>query len=268
MGLVASTSLAQSAYRLEQQPEELPDDYGHAHEGSGGKGFAASSRAETPSQDFDVAVQKRPGDVLGAGLGNTSKGAVIMSIQQGGLLASWNQANPEESRLRPGHIITECNGIAGYWAILEQIKKPGMLDMKVSSTPPSSAGRTWFEDIARMGRDLETSSASSKGSFMLKLQPQDPSTKNHTFSSLTTARAGDCGVDQCAICIDDLSPEDPVVQLPCKHAFHAQCAARWLMQANCSNGKCQCCPVCRRKIVSTADGGIAAEDSSPNDSCM
>merc|ERR1719188_2684613 len=148
-------------------------------------------------------------------------------------------------------IIAEVNGISGYWLILEELRRPCVLVMKVTATPPKNAEPNWYEQIADMGRQLEAQDGQS--SFMLKLQPQDGS-KSETFSSLPTIRAGDCGVDQCAICIDDIQPDETLVQLPCGHAFHALCAARWLTQAGKhSRGKRQCCPLCCRKVDAADD---------------
>jgi hypothetical protein len=217
------------------------------------------STAAPPPDDFSVRVHKMLGDVLGAGLGNTDKGAVIFNIQPNGLLDNWNQAASLEEKLDSGLIITEVNGTTGYWSILEELRKPGPLDMRVSRKPPKSAGPNWFEEIREMGRNLE--SQGGKSSFMLRLQPQDPKMKSQTFSSLPTVRARDCEVYQCTICIEDVNPDESLVQLPCGHAFHALCAARWLTQAGKhASGKRQCCPICCRKVVSTADGGISTAE--------
>jgi hypothetical protein len=202
---------------------------------------------------WDVQLEKRQGDVLGAGLGNTDKGAVIFNIQKNGLLDLWNKAQ-ELQPLRPGYIITEVNGITGYWDIIEELRRPGVLHMKITAEPPAFAGPNWFDEITEMGKNLEAKGARS--SFMLRLQSQEPGAENG-FQSLPTVRAGDCGVDQCAICMDDVPPEESLVQLPCGHAFHALCAARWLTQAGKhSQGKRQCCPLCCQKVVCSPDGGI------------
>lgn len=222
---------------------------------------SGQSRASTPGStifqpDFVVTVEKRQGDLLGAGLGNTDKGAVIFNVQEGGLLDKWNKANPDQL-LRSGLIIEEVNEVSGYWNMLEELRKHGPLRMKISATPPPNAKANWFEDIANIGKSLEAQGG--KSSFMLRLQPQDPKAKNQTFSSLPNIRAGDCGVEQCVICLEDVAANEILVQLPCQHAFHALCAARWLTQAGrSSQGKRQCCPLCCRKVVSTPDGGICS----------
>jgi len=206
-----------------------------------------------------VRLFKMQGDVLGAGLGNTDKGAVVFNVLEQGLLSEWNYANPHLA-MQAGYIITAVNGITGYWDILEELQKPGVLAMDVSTTPPNGAGPSWFEEIAEMSKKIQAQG--SKSSFMLRLQPQDQRTNSKEFSSLATVRAGDCGIDQCAICIEDVSPDDTLTQLPCGHGFHSLCVARWLTQGGKhAQGKRQCCPLCCRKVVGTGDGGVTASDS-------
>jgi len=197
-------------------------------------------------QGWSLHLVKQQGDVLGAGLGNTDKGAVIFNIQKNGLLDGWNRAQELEP-LRPGTIITEVNGVTGYWDILEALRRPGVLDIKVTVKPPAYAGPDWFQDIAEIGKRLEANK--NKSSFMLRLS------RKSQFSSLPRARAADCDVDQCAICMDGVAPDEQLAQLPCGHAFHGMCVARWL------TGKCRCCPLCCRKVVCSPSGGNVTADA-------
>ncbi|CAK0864610.1 unnamed protein product [Prorocentrum cordatum] len=192
------------------------------------------------------------GDVLGAGLGNTDKGAVIVDIQEHGLFDLWNRAH-DLPPLRPGLIITEVNGSTGYWDILGELQRPGLLSIRVSAEPPWNAGPNWFQEITEMGKTLQETTWGGNRPFMVRLE-QDGA--GDQFSSLSTVRAGDCGVDQCAICMDDVAPDESLVQLPCRHAFHALCAARWLTQpGGHSRGKRQRCPLCCQKVVPSPGGG-------------
>jgi hypothetical protein len=188
---------------------------------------------------------------MGASLGNTDKGAVIFDIQERGLLHRWNLANPD-SMVCPGFIITEVNGVTGYWPLLDEIKRQGVLSMVISATPPKNAGPRWFQEIEEMGKSFEKqqqlSGQSNHSPFMIRL--------GGAFSSLPSARAGDCDVDQCAICLEDVDADEQLVQLPCKHAFHSVCAARWLTQAGAhAQGKRQCCPLCCQKVLGASEGG-------------
>jgi len=47
--------------------------------------------------------------------------------------------------------------------------------------------------------------------------------------------------DDCAICKDEYSLNEKVVQLPCQHFFHSECIVRWLKMHNQ-------CPVCRFEV--------------------
>lgn len=206
---------------------------------------------------FQAQLQKRNGDLVGASLGNTSTGAVIFSIQEGGILDRWNKSNPSLV-MRPGFVIEEVNGTTGYWNVLEEMRKTGNLTIKVTTQPPADAGPKWFEEIEEMARSMEAQA--TKGPFMLRLQPQDPSdTNTNKFSALPSVRASACDIDQCAICLEDVAPNETLVQLPCNHAFHALCAARWLAQTMPrASRKRQCCPLCCRKVVSTPEGGVCS----------
>jgi hypothetical protein len=233
--------------------------FGPVEEGcvrGGGECSLASGASALPHDEgFAVDVHKRQGDVFGAALGNNEEGAVVVAIEDHGLFGVWNRAHPERA-LRPGVIITEVNGATGYWSILEEIQKPGALAMKVSRRP-KNAGANWLRDIDEMGTRFRSQGGVNTSSFMLRLQPNDKNSSGPAFSSLPTVRAGDCGVDQCAICIDDVGPEETLAQLPCKHAFHSLCAARWLAESGrAGGGKRQCCPLCCRRVTSAPDSGI------------
>lgn len=205
---------------------------------------------------FRLKVQKLNGDLVGVSLGNTNTGAVIFNVHPGGLLDKWNQNNPRR-KLRQGYIIEQVNNATGYWNILEELRKTGMLVMTIATEPPPHAGPNWFEEVADIARDMEQQA--NKGPFMLRLQPKDRSESNKSrFSALPGVVAGECGVDQCAICLEDVSANETLVQLPCKHAFHSLCTVRWLAEKLGAKG--QCCPLCCQKVVSVPGGGIALQD--------
>jgi hypothetical protein len=125
-----------------------------------------------------------------------------------------------------------------------------------------------------MGKKLQKSSG-KKNSYLLRLGCAD-STDNSTdestgkstalsnwSSNLPIMRADECGTDQCcAICMEDVSPHESLVQLPCKHAFHVLCVARWLTQVDEGCNSRQRCPLCNRKIVSAMDGELMVQEPS------
>merc|ERR1719221_700201 len=63
------------------------------------------------------------------------------------------------------------------------------------------------------------------------------------FDCLPTVHAGELGISECVVCQEDLDPQEPLTQLPCKHAFCTPCISRWLL--DCKNG----CPLCARPIT-------------------
>ncbi|KAL3736733.1 hypothetical protein ACJRO7_025640 [Eucalyptus globulus] len=45
-------------------------------------------------------------------------------------------------------------------------------------------------------------------------------------------------MDGCVICKEEISRDEEVVCMPCKHMFHHECVVRWLNESNL-------CPLCR-----------------------
>jgi len=156
----------------------------------------------------------------------------------------------------------EVNGVTGYWSIIEELQKSGTLAMKVSAVPPNNAGANWFHEIQQAGRRMVEQASVGRNSLLIPDQPGGAQTDSRRFSSLPTMPAGDCDIDQCAICIADVHPEDRMVQLPCGHVFHALCAARWLAESGkVGQGQCNRCPLCCREIVSTSGQHLIASDA-------
>lgn len=220
-----------------------------------------ASEVEPPRYLLIIRIEKGAGGAIGASLGSVPMGAVLFSIQEGGVLDRWNKENPDEA-LRPGFIIEEVNGVSGYWRMMESLRKSGSLVLKIATVPPKSAGPSWFEDIAAISRSVGRSDAGS--ALMLRLPQQDPTSPpdGKEFTSLPNVVASTVGVDQCAICLEDVGPEEVLTQLPCHHghAFHSLCTARWLSE--CSSqcvSKRNSCPLCCRQMVHTQKGVVAVE---------
>ncbi|KAJ2472840.1 hypothetical protein GGI02_001292 [Coemansia sp. RSA 2322] len=60
----------------------------------------------------------------------------------------------------------------------------------------------------------------------------------------------------CGICMEEYKPEEHVVELPCKHAYHKDCIEHWLGM----NGTC---PICRAAIEARSDGSSGGATSRP-----
>ena len=63
------------------------------------------------------------------------------------------------------------------------------------------------------------------------------------------------GKGECSVCMDDVTVGDEVVQLPCSHWFHQQCASIWLKEHNT-------CPICRKAIDGSSSEGASTAGSS------
>jgi E3 ubiquitin-protein ligase RNF115/126 len=70
---------------------------------------------------------------------------------------------------------------------------------------------------------------------------------------VTRDMLGDDGNADCSICMDAVTPEEEVTELPCKHWFHHQCVSAWLKEHDT-------CPHCRKGITKTDDN--APKDAS------
>jgi len=111
-----------------------------------------------------------------------------------------------------------------------------------------------------MARKMELSK--DRSPFMVRV-PSQASQDEKVFTSLLAVVAGTVGVDQCAICLEDVGPDEVLTEFPCKHAFHALCAARWLTQSASQCSKEHSCPLCCRKLVSTGEGVVAVDAETP-----
>jgi hypothetical protein len=67
---------------------------------------------------------------------------------------------------------------------------------------------------------------------------EDDDEEDHIHAALPPELVQNPG-DTCAICIDNLEPDDDVRGLTCGHAFHAGCLDPWL------TGRRACCPLCK-----------------------
>jgi len=217
-----------------------------------------AARSRLPKR-LTVPLHKGQGDTVGVTLGSARTGAVIYRIQEGGAIDRWNKSNPGLV-LRPGFIIEEVNGVNGYWNLLEVLRSAEMLVCRVSTEPPPTASAGWFDEAADIAKRIDNTP--TKGPFMLRLRPEGPeqgqAERRPEFSSLPAVQAGDAGIDRCAICLQDVAPHESLVQLPCKHAFHDLCAARWLAQTSFyrSGDRRQSCPLCCRRMVGTPQGVV------------
>mmetsp|Transcript_6073 Transcript_6073/g.9440 ORF Transcript_6073/g.9440 Transcript_6073/m.9440 type:complete len:232 (-) Transcript_6073:98-793(-) len=78
--------------------------------------------------------------------------------------------------------------------------------------------------------------------------PQD------VVDKLPRMKASDCcSADACRVCLGKFESDTSVIQLPCQHAFHAECISRWLTQYKST------CPLCSTAIKCEGDKEASAE---------
>jgi len=176
-----------------------------------------------------VVVTRRPGTTLGLRLQRFSNGVVICGLEEGGLVEQWNTRYPARA-VSPGDWLLSANGVPangtwGSWcAILAELRTTGvellvLRELRLSSTPQSSSNPP--ENLDQLLPE----------GFMDML-PRIVTAEHEPL--------------ECSICLQDGKPDDPFVQLPCHHAFHVDCAERWLSQ--CPTVHWARCPVCRQQI--------------------
>jgi len=54
---------------------------------------------------------------------------------------------------------------------------------------------------------------------------------------------------ECAVCKNDLQPDELLIELPCSHLYHEKCLLPWLQQHH------HTCPMCRYKLVRADEEG-------------
>mmetsp|Transcript_43396 Transcript_43396/g.68720 ORF Transcript_43396/g.68720 Transcript_43396/m.68720 type:complete len:237 (-) Transcript_43396:26-736(-) len=185
---------------------------------------------------FEVVVSKDEGTPLGAAVKYINHELVVLSISGDGALTDWNDKNPGRAIL-PGDKILSVNGVVDDdFQMISELWKVGLITLEVTCSA--------YKEL-----QLErTSNRVYLAQFALcsHVPLQCP------VDSLPHANASDCGATECIICLEEYEPDTRVVRLPCKHAFHPVCAARWFCQ-----GKRRC-PLCNRCVHNVPTVGVQA----------
>lgn len=58
----------------------------------------------------------------------------------------------------------------------------------------------------------------------------------------------------CVICLESFVEDEEVLQLPCKHLYHAPCVTRWLVERK------RICPICKRDVAKGVDGVVDEQE--------
>jgi hypothetical protein len=185
----------------------------------------------TSTLTFNVNISKLDGVPLGAALRRHDGGSLLISaISVSGSIAEWNEKCPEK-RIRPGDMIIAINGDnSDLWTMVKKMWSVGEITLTIQrdqSTLPEVHRTDSREYLVEEGRKMRRT----------KLKLHCP------VDDLPHKSAGDCDGTVCAICFEDYEDtKTNVVVLPCNHAFHRLCAARWFSQG------ARCCPLCKQSI--------------------
>eukprot|EP00931_Biecheleriopsis_adriatica_P115392 TRINITY_DN91191_c0_g1_i1.p1 TRINITY_DN91191_c0_g1~~TRINITY_DN91191_c0_g1_i1.p1 ORF type:complete len:248 (-),score=25.78 TRINITY_DN91191_c0_g1_i1:26-712(-) len=181
---------------------------------------AASSVASAPMNSMPempkvkVELVKPAGGSAGFTVMPHSNKLIIAEICDGSAAEVWNSEHPD-AKLQPGLQILSVNGLSNTPLMLQELRGASLLSMQVS--------------------------ASSRDHLLPVLTPG-------YVAQIPSRPAGICNTSECAICFqDDLPLDEPLVQLPCRHAFHRDCVQRWL----CSHKRK--CPTCSYLIDPSVD---------------
>lgn len=85
---------------------------------------------------------------------------------------------------------------------------------------------------APLATDLDLPSSSSATT---------PTNDSISCSSTSASSSTSCSVDTCPICMDAMAPGHVAKNLPCLHAFHANCVDKWLRMS-------RRCPMCNHCV--------------------
>eukprot|EP00440_Ansanella_granifera_P071397 gb/GFBE01077484.1/.p1 GENE.gb/GFBE01077484.1/~~gb/GFBE01077484.1/.p1 ORF type:complete len:251 (+),score=30.17 gb/GFBE01077484.1/:1-753(+) len=191
----------------------------------GGRSGATSSHDR-----ISVVLQKTPGERVGFTVRYNNSYMIVAEIHDGTPVSVWNRQHRGRQLCR-GRRIFSINGHTMPESMLSELRTSTVYHLEVSVQP--------FTHLLQ-GMSMLSERNAVIPSFAVDALPHRP--------------AGECNTSECVICFEDnLAPEEEVVQLPCKHAFHHDCVKRWLTSHNAR------CPLCMQKVECNSYGGSKSE---------
>jgi len=210
------------------------------------------AEVQTASGELSVILKARHRARMGCTLVHVAdKDLLITSITDDGRIWAWNQENPDRE-IRRGDRIFEVDGIRGdSKKMVEKIKKAGNV-VKLRLQPRGcmnvDAESRLALQVMMQGQDLSPDDlellAILDPSIACKEEPLDPTNEiGPVIEALPRVCARECDEDECAICLDDFTPDSIVTRLPCGHCYCTPCISAWLTQRQSH------CPVCLESII-------------------
>jgi len=212
------------------------------------------------TKKFLVTLEKGSDDVLGIDMMEKDGDILIARVKQAGLFPEWNERNPED-RVCDGDLVVSVNGcVYNFWEKVTLLQGTGTMELVVKSTggrvnlPQDRLPMALPMESARPGMadwgDYEFADhlAGATG----EAREAKATVQKSFVDKLPRLLAEKCGVAECSVCLDDITYDTCIVQLPCSHGFHEDCIERWLTE------KSDACPVCNASVTSVTSN-IAPE---------
>lgn len=187
-----------------------------------------------PPPNFDLGAPRAPprGSILGASPGAAGPAP---GPSEGPRAAA--QGSPTSSGLVPaGHagVVQDSGSPTGSATCLEEweARLPcGLLVSEVSDI--------LFRELTPEDYDLLVQLDESV------IRPSNGRSSVGAVDALRMARPGEFLGENCMVCLLDFAPSDCVAALPCKHLYHRDCVAKWLLERRGA------CPLCGVEVLSS-----------------
>mmetsp|Transcript_27392 Transcript_27392/g.81632 ORF Transcript_27392/g.81632 Transcript_27392/m.81632 type:complete len:235 (+) Transcript_27392:63-767(+) len=181
-------------------------------------------------REVHVTLEREGRTPLGLRLGRDRVGVVTRGVDQGSAMERWNEQHPT-CQVSRGDRLLSVNGVPaenswnGWCAILTEFRK-NVVHVVILLNPVQRWRRT--------------------GSAQPSVSPLDQIVPDQFLDDLPDSLECALGCEECPICLEELTQESRVVVLPCRHAYHYDCAERLLMK--CPTFRYARCPTCRKHL--------------------
>mmetsp|Transcript_15716 Transcript_15716/g.40483 ORF Transcript_15716/g.40483 Transcript_15716/m.40483 type:complete len:245 (-) Transcript_15716:58-792(-) len=183
-----------------------------------------------------VVVTQREGRPLGLKF-SIRGGRLHVRLIEDGAVADWNAQNPGQQVMAGDHIAAVNGESESMSKMLTHLHSTGLIHISFRKPPPrSSVKRERQPLLYHAAGDPHAPPPSEAGA---PRREQGTATQLVELPFVSAANLGDT---TCCICMENMDPDVRVMQLPCKHHFHLECAAQWLRRKGA-------CPLCIRPLV-------------------
>lgn len=200
---------------------------------------------------FDAELRRRPGVTLGMDCVHVSSskvcGLLIKSINETGVVATWNAQSTEPAKFQPGDFIVKVNGVdsneSGVKALAAALRTAGdRIRLTVWGARGSEPVQREPEPISEFIDDRirwlgERSRVCSRAEWESYWVPTLP--RNSQTAAASTAGS-------CSVCMENIAMDAKVRGMACGHYFHLDCVAEWFARDQSFE---IACPLCRTPLA-------------------